>query len=443
MEEKRYQEIAEQGAALFPQIQALRRQLHRQPEQGWLEICTSALVAERLQALGYEVLVGDAVTADTRMGLPDQAVCDAAYERALAAGVSLALANRMRDGRTGVIGILHCGEGPVVALRFDMDALPLTESDDSERQAVREEYTSAQAGSMHACGHDIHTAVLLGTASVLKALQEELPRTSVFLFEPAEETRGGAKPMIEEGCLEDPRVDTVIGLHIEPSVDVGKLEFMPGCMNAASTMFTVTVKGKSCHGASPFTGIDPLLPACDMVGSLQSIITRHIHPVDAALITVGSFHSGTAGNIIPDETVFSGIIRVLDMQLRDSIKSQLRELCENIAKAYGASCVVDYQDSYPTLINNQELLDSISEICREKLGDKNILLNPKSSLGADDFAYFCHAAKGLYFNLGCHTPGTPEQALHSAILNPDENCIRIGILSEVLAVLKIMGVEIE
>ena len=122
---------------------------------------------------------------------------------------------------------------------------------------------------------------------------------------------------------------------------------------------------------------------------------------------------------------------------------QLRELCENIAKAYGASCVVDYQDSYPTLINNQELLDSVSEICREKLGDKNILLNPKSSLGADDFAYFCHAAKGLYFNLGCHTPGTPEEALHSAILNPDENCIRIGILSEVLAVLKIMGVEIE
>ena len=249
--------------------------------------------------------------------------------------------------------------------------------------------------------------------------------------------------MIEEGCLEAPRVDTVIGLHIEPSVDVGKLEFMPGCMNAASTMFTVTVKGKSCHGASPFAGIDPLLPACNMVGSLQSIITRHIHPVDAALITVGSFHSGTAGNIIPDETVFSGIIRVLDMQLRDSIKSQLRELFENIAKAYGASCVVDYQDSYPTLINNQELLDSVSEICREKLGDKNILLNPKSSLGADDFAYFCHAAKGLYFNLGCHTPGTPEEALHSAILNPDENCIRIGILSEVLAVLKIMGVEIE
>ena len=326
--------------------------------------------------------------------------------------------------------------GKCVLLRADMDALPIQEKVDLP-------FKSQNDGVMHACGHDIHTAVLLGTASVLKALQEELPRTSVFLFEPAEETRGGAKPMIEEGCLEDPRVDTVIGLHIEPSVDVGKLEFMPGCMNAASTMFTVTVKGKSCHGASPFAGIDPLLPACNMVGSLQSIITRHIHPVDAALITVGSFHSGTAGNIIPDETVFSGIIRVLDMQLRDSIKSQLRELFENIARAYGASCVVDYQDSYPTLINNQELLDSVSEICREKLGDKNILLNPKSSLGADDFAYFCHAAKGLYFNLGCHTPGTPEEALHSAILNPDENCIRIGILSEVLAVLKIMGVEIE
>ena len=208
---------------------------------------------------------------------------------------------------------------------------------------------------------------------------------------------------------------------------------------------SIIKRSRGLHGDMnrKFAALRESDPEYATVRRLQSIITRHIHPVDAALITVGSFHSGTAGNIIPDETVFSGIIRVLDMQLRDSIKSQLRELCENIARAYGASCVVDYQDSYPTLINNQELLDSVSEICREKLGDKNILLNPKSSLGADDFAYFCHAAKGLYFNLGCHTPGTPEEALHSAILNPDENCIRIGILSEVLAVLKIMGVEIE
>lgn len=377
----------------------IRRDLHQNPERSEHEVHTSARVRAELKQLGIP------------------------YRSEIAGhGIKAVLTTKSKE--------------PAVAIRADMDALPIQEKVDLP-------FKSQNDGVMHACGHDIHTAVLLGTASVLKALQEELPRTTVFLFEPAEETRGGAKPMIEEGCLEDPRVDTVIGLHIEPSVDVGKLEFMPGCMNAASTMFTVTVKGKSCHGASPFTGIDPLLPACDMVGSLQSIITRHIHPVDAALITVGSFHSGTAGNIIPDETVFSGIIRVLDMQLRDSIKSQLRELFENIAKAYGASCVVDYQDSYPTLINNQELLDSVSEICREKLGDKNILLNPKSSLGADDFAYFCHAAKGLYFNLGCHTPGTPEEALHSAILNPDENCIRIGILSEVLAVLKIMGVEIE
>ena len=394
-----YDKIKTLVDAAAPKSIAIRRSIHQNPELGEQEVQTSARIRSELDQLGIP------------------------YRAEIAGhGVKAVIA-----GKTS---------RQAVAIRADIDALPIR-----ERTAVP--FKSQNDGVMHACGHDIHTSILLGSASVLKALQEDLPQSVVCLFEPAEETRGGAKDMIEEGCLEDPHVESVIGLHIEPSVEVGCLKFIPDCMNAASTMFTVTVKGKSCHGAHPSTGIDPLLPACTMVSSLQSILTRRLQPVDAALITVGSFHSGTAGNIIPDETVFTGIIRVLDMKNRDFIKKQLAELCSDIAKAYGASCVVDYTDSYPTLINNRELLDTVSEVCREKLGDAHVMIDPTSSLGADDFAYFCHAAKGLYFNLGCHTPGTPVQALHSAILNPDEGCIRTGILAEVLAVLKIMEVEIE
>lgn len=382
-----------------PKSVAIRRSIHQHPELSENEINTSALIRRELEQLGIP------------------------YRSEIAGhGVKAVISGNSSD--------------KAVAIRADMDALPICENTNAT-------FKSQNEGVMHACGHDIHTSILLGTASVFKALQDELPQPVVCLFEPAEETRGGAKYMIDEGCLNEPHVDSVIGLHIEPSVDVGNLEFVPGCMNAASTMFTVTVKGKSCHGASPFTGIDPLLPACNMVSSLQSIITRHIHPVDAALITVGKFHSGTAGNIIPDETTFTGIIRVLDMKNREFIKTKLAELCDNIAKAYGATCTVDYEDSYPTLVNNQELLETVSQICREKIGEEHVIINPKSSLGADDFAYFCHASRGLYFNIGCHTPGTPVQALHSAVLDPDENCIHTGILAEVLAVLKIMGVEIE
>lgn len=376
-----------------------RRRIHQNPELGLAEVETSALIRSELD----------------KLGIP--------YTAEIAGH--------------GIKGVIAGNAGKkAVAIRADMDALPIEEKTDLP-------FKSKNEGVMHACGHDIHTSILLGTASILKSLEGQLPQPAVLLFEPAEETRGGAKYMIEEGCLENPHVDSIVGLHIEPSVDVGKIEFMPGCMNAASTMFTVTVHGKSCHGASPFLGIDPLLPACAMVGSLQSIITRHIHPVDAALITVGKFHSGTAGNAIPDETVFSGIIRVLDMENRSLIKKLLAELCENTAKAYGATCTVEFEDSYPTLVNNQELLDMVSEICTEKFGKENIIINPKSSLGADDFAYFCHAGRGLYFDIGCHTPGTEPQALHSAVLCPDEGCIRSGLLAETLAVLKIMGVEIE
>ncbi len=403
-----YEKIKSLVSEVAPRIIDIRHDIHSHPELSEQEVRTASLIQTELD----------------RLGIPY--ISDVAGH-----GVKAVFA-----GETGEAGKTCVN---AVAIRADMDALPITEKTSFE-------FKSQNDGVMHACGHDIHTSILLGTANVLVALASDgykLPQPVVLLFEPAEETRGGAMYMIDEGCLENPHVGSVLGLHIEPSVDVGKLEFIPGTMNAASTEFTVTVKGKSCHGASPFKGIDPLLPACNMVSSLQSIITRHIHPVDAALITVGKFSSGTAGNIIPDESTFTGIIRVLDMKNRAFIKDELAKLCNGIAESYGATCTVEYKDSYPTLVNDDELLKKISADMREKLGEENVLINPKSSLGADDFAYFCHSSKGLYFNLGSHTPDTPYQALHSAELDVDEGCISLGILSEVLGVLKIMGVDVE
>lgn len=407
-----YEKIKSLVSEVTPRIIDIRHDIHSHPELSEQEVRTAGLIQAELD----------------RLGIPYISEVAGHGVKAVIAGE--AGGNASEADEAGV---------NAVAIRADMDALPINEKTNFD-------FKSQTDGVMHACGHDIHTSILLGTANVLTALAADgykLPQPVVLLFEPAEETRGGAMYMIDEGCLENPHVGSVLGLHIEPSVDVGKLEFIPGTMNAASTEFTVTVKGKSCHGASPFKGIDPLLPACNMVSSLQSIITRHIHPVDAALITVGKFNSGTAGNIIPDESTFKGIIRVLDMKNRTLIKDELTKLCNGIAEAYGATCSVEYKDSYPTLVNDDELLEKISADMQEKLGEENILINPKSSLGADDFAYFCHASKGLYFNLGSHTPGTPYQALHSAELRADEGCISLGILSEVLAILKIMEVDVE
>ncbi|HKM28931.1 MAG TPA: M20 family metallopeptidase [Anaerovoracaceae bacterium] len=321
-----------------------------------------------------------------------------------------------------------------IGIRADIDALPLDEQVDVP-------YKSKNPGVMHACGHDIHTSVLLGTAKVLNALKSDLPYSVRLIFEPAEETTGGAKQMIDAGCLDNPKVTDVVGLHIEPNIDAGKVEFIPGSMNAASTEFTVTVHGKSCHGAHPYKGIDPLVPACNMVTSLQSIITRRLHPADAALITVGVFNSGMKSNIIPNETTFSGIIRVLDMEKRDFIKSELARLCKGIAESAGATCDVSFRDSYPVLINNSSLLTVAKAACEQAIGAENVLVNPRASLGADDFAYFCHdGRRAIYYNIGCHKPGDPkEYALHNSELNPDEDCIKVGIITEVVSVLSIMG----
>ena len=383
---------------LFDEAVAFRRELHMYPELSEQEEETAKRIHSRLADLGIEYTPGVA-----------------------GHGVVATVYGQNRDHAVGI--------------RADMDALPITE-------AAPVDFASKNPGVMHACGHDMHTTIMLYTAKILNEMRDQLPGSVKFLFQPSEETIGGAEQMIKEGALKNPDVNSVIGLHVETTVPAGSIEFVLGPMNAASTEFYVTVYGKSCHGASPFKGIDPLLPACAMVSNIQSIITRRIDPTEAALVTIGQFHSGTKNNIIPAETKFSGIIRVLDMKNRYFIKDEIERICKQTAASYGAECKVEFADSYPSLTNDSQLTDWVKETAEEVMGRDKIMVRTRASLGADDFSYFCHGSRALYYNLGTARAGEEETApIHNENFYPDEEAIRTGILSEVLAVLRILDEE--
>lgn len=384
--------------AVYDETVQIRRNLHMHPELSEQEEKTAEAVCRRLDELGIEYTAGIA-----------------------GHGISAVIYGRDRDHGVGI--------------RADMDALPITERTDCS-------FKSQNPGVMHACGHDIHTAILLGTAKILNEIKDELPGSVRLFFQPSEETIGGAKQMIDAGCLKSPAISSVIGLHVESSVKGGSVELMPGPMNAASTEFFVTVTGKSCHGAHPSDGIDALLPACAMVSGLQSIITRRTDPAEAVLITVGQFHSGTKENIVSGETKFSGIIRALQMHNMEPLKAYIEELCQATAKAYGATCDVEFSDSYPSLENDDELFELVRDTCREVLGEDKVEIKTKPSLGADDFSYFCHACKGLYYNIGTGQKGDDvPYPIHSDLFDPDEECIRTGMLTEVASVIRILEEE--
>lgn len=385
--------------SVFDEAVSFRRQLHMHPELSEQETETAKLIALQLQALGIPFQTGIAGN-----------------------GISAVIYGRDRSQGVGI--------------RADIDALPITEM-------VEIPFKSQNPGIMHACGHDIHTAILLGTAKVLLQFQDQLPGSVRLLFQPSEETIGGARQMIEAGCLENPRITSILGLHVDTGTDAGSVEFIPGAMNAACCEFQVRVIGKSCHGAHPTDGIDALLPACTMITSLQSILTRRMDPTDSVLITVGKFNSGVKENVISGEAVFSGTIRSLDMDAMAGIKNYLKALCENIAAAFGAGCEISFsQDGYPTLENDEQLLTWVMDASKEILGESRVKLTKRPSLGADDFSFFCHRCKGLYYNIGARRPGdTDAYPIHSDRFDPDEECIRTGILTQVAGVLKIFEEE--
>lgn len=391
--------LLERVGEISEEIIGIRRKIHQNPEISFEETETTALVREYLDGLGIE--------------------------------------NRPNGDRTGVIGILK-GEkpGPVIALRADMDALKLEE-------ATGLPFASQNPGACHACGHDIHTAVLLGTAKILSEYREELCGTVKFLFQPAEEGLGGAKSMIENGALKNPKPDYILACHTWPEMPAGSIGVRKGAMLGASDSFRITVKGKGGHAAHPHKGIDPVVVSAYIITELQTIVSRRVAPVDSAVITVGHLTAGTVNNIIPNEAVMEGTVRTQDPETRKQVAEYIKNLAEGTAKAMGAEAEVDYKFGVGPTLCDSELVDLISEAVTKTLGADRLLQVPVPSMGAEDFAYYLEHVPGALFRLGTYDD-TPQS--HWALHNPstlfNEKAIPAGVAAMAASVFRISGSDI-
>ena len=332
---------------------------------------------------------------------------------------------------TGVVGLIKGkNEKRVIAVRADIDALPIKEESNVDFPSINE-------NAMHACGHDIHTSVLLGLAKLLKSMENELNGTVKLFFQPAEETIGGAERMIKEGCLENPDVDGVLGLHVNPDIEVGKIGIRYGKMYAASDMVTINVWGVQTHGAYPHDGIDPIVISSNIVMALQTLVSRNISPCNSAVFTVGSLHAGTSGNIIPETAKMTGISRTLDMKTRKLFQKRMVEVAENIAKSYGGKAEVNIVESYGPLINDDSMVDLVKEAAIESIGIDNIINLEEPFLGTEDFSYFAAAKKACFFNLGVRNEEKGYiHPIHSNKFAADEDSISIGIKVFLNSILK-------
>ncbi len=320
----------------------------------------------------------------------------------------------------GVVADIGRGE-PCVALRADMDALPIAEQTGLP-------YASEVPGVMHACGHDVHVAALLAAGKVLKQMEPELNGTVRLLFQPAEETTGGAADMIAEGCMQAPAVTSVLGFHVDPNRPAGSAAFFPGTMNAAATDFTLTVHGKGCHGAHPDEGVDAIVAAAQVICALQSAISRGIAPTSSGVVTIGTIHGGTKENIIADAVTMTGTIRALSQDIQQLLKEKVAAIVTHTAAAFGATAELQMEDLCPALTNDLPQTHRMMELSRQLIGADKTLQMQEPSLGADDFAFFSNAACGCYFNVGARTEGLEGQSLHSPVFEPDERCLETAVL---------------
>ena len=374
--------LREEVARILPEAIQMRRYLHSHPELSGQEVGTRAYICKKLQdwSIPYRHCA-------TNMGV-----------------------------------VADIGHGsPCVALRVDTDALPIQEQTGLP-------FASKVDGVMHACGHDVHTAVLLAVAKLLKERKADLRGTIRLLFQPAEETVGGAENMIAEGCLEAPSVDAVLGFHVDPTLRAGCAAFCQGTMNAAATDLTMTVQGKGCHGAHPEQGVDAIVAAAQIVTALQSVVSRTIAPTNSGVVTIGTIRGGTKENIIADAVTMTGTIRALTPETQRHLKDSVRTIAEHTAAAFGAKAQIVMEDLCPALINDEPLTSKMYTLAQEILGQEQVVLMKEPSLGADDFAFFSDRVAGCYFNVGAHTEGIPGQALHSPTFVPNEACIETAIL---------------
>ena len=370
--------IARLAAEAEPRLIEIRRDLHQHPELAFKEVRTAGIVAAEL----------------ARLGIPHRA------------GV----------GRTGIVGTIEGGRpGPVLAIRGDMDALPI-----EERTGLP--FASEVPGTMHACGHDIHTSTLLGVAAVLQALAPRLSGTVRLLFQPAEETLEGAAAMIADGALQG--VDRALGFHNAPGMRVGDFGYVRGACLAASDRFDIEVQGKSGHAAHPDIAVDPIVAAAHLVTQMQLVVSREVKPTHPCVVTVGAIHAGTVHNIIPDAVQLRGTVRTLHAPAREVAEIAVRRLCRGVAEGMRVGVAVDYRRGVPALVNADEVLDATVASVRAQFGD-DAVAEGEPSLGGEDFALMAALVPGFQLRIGSSAPGRDDK-LHNSNYQPDERCIALG-----------------
>jgi amidohydrolase len=388
-------EIDRRIEAALPRVVAWRRDIHQHPELGNREVRTAKLVADHLTRLGMDV--------------------------------------RTQVAHTGVVGLLKGGRpGPVVALRADMDALPVTEQAAVPfASKVRTTYNGQDVGVMHACGHDNHVAILMGVAEALAGLKDQLPGSVKFTFQPAEEgppagEEGGAALMIKQGVLENPKPEAIFGLHVFP-VPVGTVGYRSGGFLASADTFTIKVQGRQTHGAMPWAGVDPIVVASQIVLALQTIVSRQVDAtVTPSIITVGSIHGGLRSNIIPDSVELVGTIRTFDPNVQKQLHERIRRTAAKIAESAGATAESAIIESYPVTVNTPALVDRMVPTLKRVAGEK--LTIPPPITGAEDFSNYQHHIPGLFVSLGVAPPEDPAKAApnHSPLFFADERALPIG-----------------
>ncbi len=375
---------------IMPQVIDLRRDIHRHPELGGEEVRTHKLVMSWLEKLGMEV---------------------STFEDCY-----------------GVMGVLRNGNGRCVAIRADMDALPVQEEADVP-------FASEIPGRMHACGHDAHTAIALGSAMWLSSHKDQWQGTVKFLFEPAEETFGGGRLMVEQGCMEG--VDAVIGQHMNPRYEPGAFFAKPGFVSGSSDKIILSVRGQSCHGAYPESGTDAIVIAAQVISALQSLVSRSISPFDPAVLTLGTIQGGTANNIICGEVHCTGTLRTLSNDTRQKLCRKIREVACGVASAMGGEAEVTIEPGYGAVYNDDRYYAKIEGLAAQLLSADRIIRREAPSLGVESFCYFVQNTPGVYYDIGSGV-GT---ALHTPTFCVDEGCLEPAVALQCASVLELLKEE--
>jgi len=385
--------ILDMALAEQPLLTQLRREIHMRPGLGGDTFETAATVARRLDAFGVEY--------------------------------------RHIENSSAIIATIHgAGPGGCLALRADMDGLPITEQNDVP-------YKSVYEGKMHACGHDAHTAILAVTAKLLKQMSHRFNGCVKLFFQPAEESGGGALPMIEAGALDDPAVDYAAALHVDHTFETGRLAVKHGPVHAASTEINIKITGKRTHGAHPESGVDSILAAAHVVTALQSVVSRSISAHDNAVFSIGTINGGEASNIIAPDVNMKCTLRSFDSKIKETCIGRIGQICRDIAAAFGAAGEIEVHESYPVCVNDRQMVDHFTAV----VGSQNINVYDKPSMGSEDFAFFAGRVPSVYYGLGCRSEDMGMRHGHTPDFDIDEGCMPYGVAAHCALTLRMLGTE--